>query len=283
MLARRMPGLLPVLSQTEALQTTRIHSAGGVPLPPGGLVRRPPFRAPHHGASSVAMVGGGAAYLQPGEISIAHNGVLFLDEMGEFAVDVLDALRTPLEEGVVRIARAHARATLPARFLLIGAMNPCPCGEGLRPAACRCSDAALVRYSRRLSGPLVDRFDLRIEVQPPEPEQLLGGAPGEATDAVAERVQRVRDQAAARGVATNAMLSAAQLDELAPLSIEASRHLERALRAGLLSARGLRRVRSVALTLHDLDALPPPISAGAVSLAMALRVEPRFLSRRMAS
>ncbi len=282
MLAQRLPGLLPDLERVQALEATRIHSAAGATLPPGGLVVRPPFRAPHHGASSVAMVGGGAAHMQPGEISLAHGGVLFLDEMGEFAIDVLDSLRTPLEEGIVRISRAHARVSFPARFLLIGAMNPCPCGEALRPGACRCSDAALVRYSRRLSGPLLDRFDLRIEVHPADPRHLLGGEPGEPSAQVIERVGRVRERSRARGVDGNAELSAKALDELAPLTVEASAFLEKALRSGLLSARGLRRVRCVALTLQDLDGRPPPIEIAAVSLAMQLRVEPRFLSRRMA-
>jgi magnesium chelatase family protein len=282
MLAQRLAGLLPDLDRTTALQATRIHSAAGVSLPAGGLVRRPPFRAPHHGASSVAMIGGGSSFLQPGEISLANGGVLFLDEMGEFAADVLDALRTPLEEGVVRVSRAHARVTFPARFLLVGAMNPCACGEALKPGVCRCSDAALVRYSRRLSSPLLDRFDLRIEVQAADPAQLLRGEPGEPSAVVAERVARVRDITRARGVSSNAVLTAKELEEVAPLSLDAADLLEGALRAGTLSARGLRRVRSVALTLQDLDDLPPPITERAVRLAMHLRVEPRFLSRRMA-
>ncbi len=282
MLAQRLPGLLPDLDDPAAIDATRIHSAAGASLPSGGLVRRPPFRAPHNGASAVAMIGGGASFLQPGEISLAHGGVLFLDEMGEFAVDVIDSLRTPLEEGVVRIARAHGRVTFPASFLLVAAMNPCPCGEGLRPGSCRCSDASLVRYSRRLSGPLLDRFDLRIEVMAPDPGQILRGEPGESTAAVAERVLAVRERTSARGFDTNAQLSARALEEVAPLSVEASAFLERALRAGQLSARGLRRVRGVALTLHDLDGVDPPISVKSVSLAMHLRVEPRFLSRRLA-
>lgn len=282
MLAQRLPGLLPPLDPVTALDATRVHSAAGVDRPGGGLVTRPPFRAPHHGASAAAMVGGGASYLQPGEISLAHGGVLFLDEMGEFAADVLDALRTPLEEGVVRVSRAQARVRFPARFLLIGAMNPCPCGEALRPGACRCSDAALVRYSRRLSGPLLDRFDLRIEVQPSDPEVLLGGEGGEPSPVVADRVLAARERSAARGAGVNATLGAADLEHLAPLSSEAAGFLERALRSGVLSARGLRRVRTVALTLHDLEGRPPPISLRAVSLALHLRVEPRFLSRRLA-
>jgi magnesium chelatase family protein len=281
MLARRLPGLLPPLDPVTALDATRVHSAAGVELPPGGLVVRPPFRAPHHGASAVAMVGGGATFLQPGEISLAHGGVLFLDEMGEFSADVLDSLRTPLEEGVVRVSRAQARVRFPARFLLIGAMNPCPCGEALRPGACRCSDGALVRYSRRLSGPLLDRFDLRIEVQPSDPEVLLGGEAGERSSAIADRVAAVRERSATRGVVSNATLAAAELDEVAPLSDEAAPSSRRRCARRPERPR-LRRVRSVALTLHDLDDEPLPISVRAISLALALRVEPRFLSRRMA-
>src|SRR5690606_9793946 len=143
MLARRLPGLLPDLSPEHALEATCIPSAAGLPLPPDGLIRRPPFRAPHHGASAVSLVGGGASTLRPGEISMAHCGVLFLDELGEFAPSVLDSLRTPLESGKVQVARASLRAEMPARFLLVGAMNPCACGQAARPDSCRCSDAAL--------------------------------------------------------------------------------------------------------------------------------------------
>ena len=209
--------------------------------------------------------------------------MLFLDELGEFSLDVLESLRLPLEEGTVRVARALHRVSFPARFLLVAAMNPCPCGEGLQPGRCRCGDGALLRYSRRLSGPLLDRFDLRIEVHPPDPEMLLRGEGGESTGAIAERVQRVRQVAATRGVTSNALLDLKQLDEFAPLSAEASTYLEKSMRAGLLSARGLRRVRSVALTLHDLREVPVPIDLRAVSMALQLRGEPRFLSRRMAS
>jgi magnesium chelatase family protein len=282
MLAHRLPGLLPLLDTAEALQVTCVHSSSGVGLPAGGLVRRPPFRAPHHGASAVAMIGGGTARLQPGEISLAHCGVLFLDEMGEFSVDVLDSLRTPLEEGVVRISRANARVSYPARFLLVGAMNPCGCGEGLVPGACRCSDAALLRYSRRLSGPLLDRFDLRIEVFPADPGQLLRGQAGEASPAIAERVLRVRRRSHERGSACNAMLTSPELDEYAPLSVDASTFLEKALRSGRLSARGLRRVRTVALTIQELSGSEGRIDVGSVSLALQMRAEPRFLSRRIA-
>lgn len=282
MLARRLPGLLPDLDNDQALLVTRVHSAAGVGLPPTGLVERPPLRAPHHGLSAVAMIGGGTGSLRPGEISLSHSGVLFLDELGEFSPAVLDALRTPLEEGVVRVARASSRVTFPARFLLVGAMNPCPCGAGGEPGACRCSDAAVGRYARRLSGPLLDRFDLRIVVRPPEPEQLLRGDPGESSAAVAERVATAREIARARGVHANAELGGAELELVAPLEAEARSALERLLTEGRLSARGLRRIRSVARTVADLDDHAGPLSAEHVHLALQLRTEPRFLSMRLA-
>jgi magnesium chelatase family protein len=282
MLAHRLPGLLPDLDLPDALETTRVHSAVGVALPPGGLVRRPPFRAPHHHASAVAMVGGGGARLQPGEISIATNGVLFLDEIAEFHADVLDALRQPLEEGVVRVARAELRATLPARLLLVGAMNPCPCGEGGRPGGCRCSDAALARYARRLSGPLLDRFDLRIPVNRPEPVDLVGGVAGESTVTVAERVAAARGRAWARGVRCNAELPARALEQAAPLSEAAQRLLERLVADGRLSGRGVQRVRRVALTIADLDGDTPPLSHDHIAAAHALRTQPACLAERLA-
>ena len=175
MLAERLPSLLPPLSRDEALEVSKVHSAAGLPLPPGGLFHRPPFRAPHHGASAVALVGGGSWAMRPGEISLAHQGTLFLDEMAEFSAVVLNALRQPLEEGVVRVSRARATVAFPARFLLVGAMNPCPCGEGGASGSCRCSPAARARYSRRLSGPLLDRFDLVVPLARPDPDELLGG------------------------------------------------------------------------------------------------------------
>jgi magnesium chelatase family protein len=273
MLAARLPSLLPPLSDGEALETTRIHSAGGFGLPAGGLVRQPPFRAPHHGASSVALVGGGTALMRPGEISAATNGVLFLDELGEFAPHVLDALRQPLEEGVVRVARAAATVTFPARFLLVAAMNPCPCGYGNRPGGCRCTEGARLRYQRRLSGPLLDRFDLRVEVERPSADELFGQARGEPSAAVAERVLAVRDLAVLRGVRANAALPAKRLDEVAPLEDAATTVLLEALRAGRLSARGLHRVRRVARTIADLDGAPHTVSAAHVATALSLRVD----------
>ena len=272
MLASRLVGLLPELSTEEALLVTRIHSAAGLRIPTEGVVRRPPFRAPHHGTSAVALVGGGTAALRPGEISAAHGGVLFLDELGEFAPAVLDSLRVPLEEGLIRVSRAAQSATLPARFLLVAAMNPCPCGEGGPAGSCRCPSAARARYARRLSGPLLDRFDLRLDVQPPDPSVLLDQDPGEPSAAVAGRVAAVRRLARERGVSCNAELSAPALEELAPLDAEARDLLEGALRAGRLTGRGLRRVRTVARTILDLrQDGASRVDLEAISMALTLR------------
>lgn len=274
MLAQRLPGLLPDLRPAEALEATTVHSAAGLSLPAGGLVERPPLRSPHHGASAVALVGGGTALMRPGEISLATRGVLFLDELAEFPRSVLDALRQPLEEGVVRVCRARAAVSYPARFLLVAAMNPCPCGEGGPPGTCRCSDASRSRYGRRVSGPLLDRFDLRIEVTRAHPEDLLAGSPGEPSACVAERVAAVRARAPERGVSCNAELSAGDLARLGGLSPVACDILEANLRAGTLSARGLQRVRRVARTLADLGGREGPLGEQDVCLALALRAEP---------
>jgi magnesium chelatase family protein len=270
MLATRLPGLLPLLRPDEALEVTRIHSAAGIALD-GALAERPPFRAPHHSATEVSLIGGGTAWLRPGEISLAHCGVLFLDELCEFPAVALDMLRQPLEEGVVRIRRARRSVDLPARFLLVGAMNPCPCGEGHVPGACRCTDAARARYARRLSAPLLDRFDLAISLGRPDVEDLLGGPGGETSASVAERVGFARLVAATRGVTCNAEMAAESLDELAPLSPDAMALVERRLRAGALSARGLHRVRRVARTLADLDGTGPVIGTRQMAEALHLR------------
>ncbi|NLV53998.1 MAG: YifB family Mg chelatase-like AAA ATPase [Acidimicrobiales bacterium] len=272
MLARRLPGLLPDLTPDEAMVATRAHSAAGVGIP-GGLVSRPPFRAPHHSATMVALVGGGTAALRPGELSLSAGGVLFLDELGEFPPVVVDALRQPLEEGVVRVSRARASTVLPARFLLVAATNPCPCGDADQPGRCRCSEAARARYRRRLSGPVLDRFDLRVGVARPDVSSLLAAEAGEPSAPVAERVARARAIAASRGVRANADIPAGRLDELTPLTSGAQRALEGALEHGRLTARGLARVRRVARTLADLDGVDPaaPLSVEVVALAMTLR------------
>jgi magnesium chelatase family protein len=279
MLAARLPGLLPDLDDVQSLAATRIRSAAGLALPPGVLVRRPPFEAPHHSATAASLVGGGSLWLRPGHASMAHFGVLFLDELAEFPAVVLDALRQPLEEGVVRVSRARGTATFPARFLLVGATNPCPCGYGGRPGACPCTDHARARYQRRLSGPLLDRFDLRVEVGRPAVGELLAAGGGESSAEVAARVARCRGIAATRGVLANAAIPASRLDELAPLSLAARRVLEGALEVGGLSARGLHRVRRVARTLADLAGRGSATEIGEVGvddicLALQLRADP---------
>ena len=271
MLAARLPGLLPDLPRSTALEVTRIHSVAGLPLPPTGLIEHPPFRAPHHGVSSVAMIGGGTSWMRPGEISLSHGGVLFLDEMGEFPSMVLDALRQPLEEGLVRVSRARGSATFPARFILVGAMNACPCGEGGAPGRCRCSALSRERYARRLSAPLFDRFDIAVRVDRPEAGELVHASPGERSSVVAGRVARARRQAVRRGVACNADLSVSMLEEMAPMSAAATSVLERNLRSGALSARGLHRVHRLARTVADLEGAGTLVQESHLREAILLR------------
>jgi magnesium chelatase family protein len=277
MLAERMVSILPPLSRDGVLESCRIHSAAGLPLPEGVLSGRAPFRAPHHSASIVALLGGGSSWLRPGEVSLATNGVLFLDELPEFPVAVLESLRQPLEEKVVRIARARATVTLPADFLLLAAMNPCPCGEGGRDGPCSCSDAQVERYARRLSGPLLDRFDLHVAVSRPKAHELFSPARQEGSEAVARRVAVARQISARRGVSPNARIPAHRLDQLAPLEPKAKSLLERRVATSALSARGLDRVRRVARTLTDLDGNEGPVTAETVATALELRPGRRAL------
>jgi magnesium chelatase family protein len=241
MLAERLTGLLPRLRTAEALTVTRVHSAAGSVLPDGVLMTQPPFRAPHHRSSIVALIGGGSWSLRPGEISLATHGVLFLDEMGEFPVAALEALRQPLEEGIIRVSRAGGTVTFPADFLLVAAMNPCPCGEGVYPGACACSPVSRARYTRRLSAPLLDRFDLVVPLSRPDPDELLDGVPGESTADCARRVVQAQERAAARGS-----------DHEPPMHPDGARVLAAKLRTGELSARGLHKVSRVARTVADL-------------------------------
>jgi magnesium chelatase family protein len=206
--------------------------------------------------------------------TLAHGGVLFLDEMGEFPPSVLDALRQPLEDGVVRVARARASATLPARFVLVGASNPCPCGGG-PPGACECDEGSRSRYLRRMSGPLLDRFDLRVAVRRPEVDELMGVGVAEPTAVVAARVAQARDRAVARQGVLNAALSAPALDDHAALTPAAHALLRRELETDRLTGRGLHRVRRVARTLADLAgdaATGDRVDEQHVALALALRV-----------
>jgi magnesium chelatase family protein len=271
MLANCLPGLLPPLDRSTALEVTRIHSVAGLPLPSTGLIERPPFRAPHHGTSPVAMIGGGTTWMRPGEISLAHGGVLFLDEMGEFPAVVLDALRQPLEDGEVRVSRARGSTTFPARFVLAAAMNPCPCGEGGAPGACRCTEAARERYARRLSTPLLDRFDIAITVARPQVDELMAPDPSEGSDAVAARVFDARCLAVGRGVSFNAALAGSALGELAPMSGAAAALVEKHVWSGSLTARGLHRVHRLARTIADLGGCGELVEVDHVREALLLR------------
>ena len=260
MLAERLPGLLATLTPEQALTVTRIHSAAGRALPEGALLACPPFRAPHHQSTAVSLVGGGSWSLRPGEISLATHGVLFLDELGEFPVAALEALRQPLEEGVIRVSRAGGTVTFPADFVLVAAMNPCPCGEGVHPGACSCTRASRARYQRRISAPLLDRFDLVVPMDRPTADDLLSETPGESSASVSARVAAARARADAR--------AAGHRDP--PLAPDAVNLLEKKLRGGLLSARGLQKVKRVARTVADLEG-QEVVSHPHVSEAISLR------------
>jgi magnesium chelatase family protein len=274
MLAARLPGLLPPLDRERALEVTMVHSAAGIQLPPGGLVRRPPFRSPHHTSSQIALVGGGSRVIRPGEVSIAHGGVLFMDELAEFAPSVLDGLRQPLESRVSQVDRSEVNAVLPADFLLVAAMNPCPCGGGA-PGACVCGDAVLHRYARRVSGPLLDRFDLRVPVHRPAIDDLLVNEPGESSACVAARVATARALAFDRQGCLNGALSAGRLDEFAALDPAGRALLRNELEHDRLSGRGYHRVRRVARTIADLRGHADHAVADA-DVAMALRFRATF-------
>jgi magnesium chelatase family protein len=258
MLAERLPGLLPPLTKQEAMAVSRMYSSAGMSLPPGALLERPPFRAPHHQATIISLVGGGNAAPRPGEASLATHGVLFLDELGEFPVAALESLRQPLEEGVIRVTRAAASVEFPASFLLVAAMNPCPCGEGVYEGACSCSVVVRARYRRRISAPFLDRFDLVVPVTRPTPEDLMSTVPGESSAEVAGRVAAARARSAARG------------ERDLPLDTEASDVLAQRLGEGALSARGLKKVRAVAQTIADL-AGEEIVTHGHVCEALSLR------------
>jgi magnesium chelatase family protein len=266
MLAERLPGLLATLTPEQALTVTRIHSAAGSALPEGVLLSCPPFRAPHHQSTAVSLVGGGAWSLRPGEISLATHGVLFLDELGEFPVAALEALRQPLEEGVIRVSRAGGTATFPADFLLVAAMNPCPCGEGVRPGTCSCTRASRARYQRRISAPLLDRFDLVVPLDRPSADDLLSETSGESSARVAARVSAARARAEDRAAGSAE-------PRLAPDAVDL---LEEKLREGLLSARGLQKVKRVARTVADLDG-QEVVAHAHVSEAISLRAGRRAI------
>jgi len=275
MMARRIAGILPPLTFAEALEATSVHSVAGLLRPGAGLLIDRPFRAPHHTISNAALIGGGS-YPRPGEVSLAHHGVLFLDEMLEFSRHVLEVLREPLEEGAVTVARAARTVTFPARFVLVGAMNPCPCGFAGDPVReCRCTPQQIDKYRGRLSGPLRDRLDLTVEV-PALPPDLLGEIDsGEASAAVRARVVAARERQRARFageyIRTNAALTSALLPRHAALDHSGSRLLGQAATRLALSARAYDRVRKVARTIADL-AGEEHIAADHVAEALQFRM-----------
>lgn len=257
MLARRLPGILPPLTREEALETTSVYSVAGK-LPAGcGLIRTPPLRAPHHTVSSAGLVGGGTMP-RPGEVSLAHNGVLFLDELPEFRRDVLELLRQPLEDGTVTVSRAAGSGTFPCRIMFVAAMNPCPCGNFGHPTkACTCTPPVIDRYLHKISGPLLDRIDLHVELRPVEYDDLASDQKGEATADIALRVLRAREVQAKRYAGTditcNSQLAGDLLREVCRLQPDAQKLLRRAFERMGLSARAHDRVLKVSRTIADLD------------------------------
>ncbi len=258
MLARRLPGILPPMSRAEALDVTRIHSVAGRLRPGVSVVPARPFRAPHHSISEAGLVGGGPIP-RPGEVSLAHHGVLFLDELPEFRRPALEALRQPLEDGTVVIGRARAAVAYPARFMLVAAMNPCPCGfHGSGEARCTCTLGMVEKYRARISGPLLDRIDLHVDVPAVRDAELLATADGEASERVRERVLAARERQLARlrenpGVFANAHLGPRQLREFCRLDREGERLLRGAIQRLGLSARAYHRVLRIARTIADLE------------------------------
>jgi magnesium chelatase family protein len=250
MLAQRLGTILPPLSHPEALEVTRIHSAAGIAVG-GRLAQRRPFRAPHHTASTAALVGGGSGRARPGEITLAHRGTLFLDELGEFAPTSLDALRQPLEERAVRISRQGVSLTFPAAFQLVACSNPCPCGSAGNE--CRCSDAQRERYRRRLSAPLLDRFDLRVRVDAPEASDVTGESSAVVAARVAVAYERQRARYADWPWTQNAHVAAGAVPRLLPLGADADDVWRELIADRALTGRGATRIRRVARTLADLD------------------------------
>ncbi len=260
MLAQRLPTILPAMNESESLEVTAIHSIAGLIHGSHGLLRERPFRAPHHTLSEAALLGGGST-VRPGEISLAHHGCLFLDELLEFRRSVIEGLRQPLEDGRVTIARARHTATFPARPLLVAAVNPCPCGyfgsEG--PTRCRCGPKDVLRYRARLSGPLLDRIDLHVALPPVAIEELEASEPGESSAAVRARVvaarerQRARHEAGETAVACNAQLGRTDLDRVAMPCARARALLHHAIEKLGMSARSYVRIRRLARTVADLE------------------------------
>lgn len=278
MMASRLPGILPDLTEAEAVEVTAVHSVVGAFDPAGGLIRRPPYENPHHTATVAAVVGGGSGLPRPGAATRAHRGVLFLDEAAEFQPQVLETLRQPLEQGEIMVHRSGGTARYPARFQMVLAANPCPCGLATgKGLACTCTPTMRRRYLGRLSGPLLDRVDLQVDVLPVDPVERACG-PGELTAVVARRVLAARESARLRlrgtGWATNAEVSGAWLRERVISGGKIDQIVATALSSGRLSLRGVDRVLRVAWTMADLGGLDSP-GTDEVSEAIALRGGPR--------
>jgi len=260
MLARRLPSILPPLSRSEALEATQLHSVAGLLAGRGLLIDRP-FRSPHHTVSTAGLLGGGSAVVRPGEVSLAHQGVLFMDEVTEFRRDAIESLRQPLEDGYVVVTRVGGSVAFPARCTLVAAANPCPCGfHGDPGRACGCREDQIARYRAKLSGPLLDRIDLRLWVPRLTKHELLGAEPAEPSAAVRARVVDARRRQLARldgtGWTCNAHLPGPVARRLASLTSAAERQIGSAVEASTLSGRGFDRVVKVARTIADLEAVP---------------------------
>ena len=280
MLAARLPGLLPDLTDSESIEVTAVHSLAGTFDPAAGLVRRPPFEDPHHTATPASIVGGGSGVPQPGAASRAHRGVLFMDEAPEFSVRVLQTLRQPLEQGELVIHRVSGTARYPARFQLVMAANPCPCGFAIgKGLQCTCTPMNRRRYFARLAGPLLDRVDLQVEVSAVSRVDLAEGSTGEDTATIAARVlaarEAQRERLLARGWHTNAEVPGAHMRTLLGADRVLLRDLDRALDRGLITLRGADRVLRVAWTLADLAGRTAP-SGQDISGALALRTRGNY-------
>jgi magnesium chelatase family protein len=274
MLAKRLPSILAPLRLEEALETTKIHSVAGVLDADAGLVTQRPFRSPHHSISDAGLIGGGSVP-RPGEVSLAHNGVLFLDELPEFPRNVLEVMRQPLEDGTVTISRAAMSLSFPARFMLAAAMNPCPCGYfNDKSHECLCTPPMMQRYISKISGPLLDRIDIHIEVPAVQYRELRSAAASEGSVEIRARVLAARERQHTRFVAdrifTNAQMHTRQIRTYCELSPEAERLLERAMQQQGLSARAHDRILKVARTIADLDA-QPAITVGHIAEAIQYR------------
>lgn len=262
MLAKRIPTILPPLTFEEALETTKIHSVAGVLDARAGLVGTRPYRSPHHTISDAGLIGGGMIP-RPGEVSLAHNGVLFLDELPEFPRNVLEVMRQPLEDGNVTISRAAMSLTFPARFMLAAAMNPCPCGFfNDRTRECHCGQPVIQRYVSKISGPLLDRIDIHIDVPAVQYKELRGGSGPEGSEHIRERVLRAREiqlnrfAAAGERIYSNAQMGTRQIRTYCDLSTECERLLERAMTQQGLSARAHDRILKVSRTIADIEGVP---------------------------